>query len=286
MAMARNAAALGAAVGAAVVVGCGDDGAATERAAQVAFTANQGGRVAVVVAAADGRHRARLADGASSPAWSPDGGSLAFVRERDDDSDIAIMEADGSAARPVTSGAGRDRDPAFSSDGQWIAFTREQHPAEGPVRAAIYLVRRDGSGLRRVTAEGDLVGQPAWSPDGRQLAFTRATARGRWLVAHLYVAEAVEGGGASWSRGMRRRGRLTGAGSHTSRGRIASGGPASTTAFRAERSMSSAQTAAATDDSRARWPTTTIPPGRPPAARSCSRVTAPTEGATTASCTR
>src|SRR5829696_8803051 len=117
MVMARNAAALLAAGGAALVAGCGDDGAATERAAQVAFTANQGGRVSVVVAAADGRHRARLENGASSPARSPDGQSLAFVRERDDDSDIAVMEADGSAARAVTSGVGRDRDPAFSSDG-------------------------------------------------------------------------------------------------------------------------------------------------------------------------
>jgi Tol biopolymer transport system component len=183
-----------AAAGVTLVTGCGEDGAASERRAQIAFTANQGGHVSVVVAAADGRRRARLERRASSPAWSPDGERLAFARERGDDSDIAVMEADGSAVRSVTSGAGRDRDPAFSPDGRWIALTREVSDLDGPVRAAIHVVRTDGSGLRPVTTGDSLVGQPAWAPDGRRLAFVRVTTRGRRLVAHVHVADAVGGG--------------------------------------------------------------------------------------------
>jgi len=150
--------------------------------------------VSVIVAAADGRHRRRLEDAARSPAWSPDGRSLAFVVERGGNSDIAVREADGSAARAVTSGPERDRDPAFSPDGEWIAFTREERSGEEPAQAAIHVVRTDGTGLRQVTAGGALDGQPAWSPDGRRLAFARAAARGQWLVARLYVADAVGGG--------------------------------------------------------------------------------------------
>jgi hypothetical protein len=123
-----------AAVGVALVAGCGEDGAAAERGAQIAFTANQGGGVSVVVVAADGRDRMRVEQGASSPAWSPDGERLAFVRVRGDDSDIAVMDADGSAPRSVTSGAGRDRDPALSPDGQTAVATGGSL-AHGPMTA-------------------------------------------------------------------------------------------------------------------------------------------------------
>src|SRR5918992_1607553 len=200
-----------AAVGVALAAGCGEDRAALERGTQIAFTANQGGRMSLVVIAADGRHRMRLARGASSPAWSPDGQQLAFVRERGDDSDIAVMDADGSALRAVTSGAGRDRDPALSPDGEWIAFTREAGRGDGPVHAAIHVVRADGTGLRPVTSGDALDGRPAWSPDGR-LAFTRVTTRGQRFVAHLYVVDAagsgehklVEGHSPAWAPDGRR----------------------------------------------------------------------------------
>ena len=86
----------------ALATGCGEDRAARDGGAQIAFTSSQGGRVSVVVVAADGRQRVRLEHGACSPAWSPDGQRLAFVRERGDDSDIAVMDADGSAVRALT----------------------------------------------------------------------------------------------------------------------------------------------------------------------------------------
>ena len=201
------------AMGAVLAGGCGEERAARQQGTtQIAFTAAESGRGSVVVVSADGRDRTRLESGARSPAWSPDGRRLAFVLERDgEDSDIAVMDADGSAVRAVTSGAGQDRDPAFSPDGEWIAFMRQDSRGDGPVHATIQVVKADGSGLRPLTS-GALDLQPAWSPDGRRVAFTRMTVQGERLVTHVYVAEVagngerklVEGRAPAWAPDGRR----------------------------------------------------------------------------------
>lgn len=61
---------------------------------------------------------------ASSPRWSPDGKSIAYVT----DSQIWVMEADGSDKEQLTklsTGAGG---PVWSADGKWIAFTSDVYP--------------------------------------------------------------------------------------------------------------------------------------------------------------
>ena len=43
----------------------------------------------------------RTFDGGYSPVWSPDGEQIAFVSERDGDSEIFVMDADGSNVDPA-----------------------------------------------------------------------------------------------------------------------------------------------------------------------------------------
>ena len=126
----------------------------------------------------------------SQPAWSPDGGRLAFVSEtRYDDGllsyrsrRLAVMNADGSEPRGVIGARIDDPErtnPEWSSRGL-IAFTRwpgwapcEEATCGPRFRAApeIWIIRPDGSGLRRVVARAQ---QPAWSPDGRRIVFVRS----------------------------------------------------------------------------------------------------------------
>ncbi|GAA4241682.1 hypothetical protein GCM10022254_71490 [Actinomadura meridiana] len=92
------------------------------------------------------------------PEWSPDGSRIAFTRGPDENSDIWVMNADGSAPRAVTSGPDDDMDPAWSRDGRWLCYVR------GPVGAPVmHAVRADGTGDRVTTPPGRTLGHPYWS---------------------------------------------------------------------------------------------------------------------------
>jgi Tol biopolymer transport system component len=69
--------------------------------------------------------------------------------------------------RRVWSGAGNADSPAWSPDGQRLAFAvRVSH-------SDLYAVERDGSGGQRLTHGPGNSLSPRWSPDGRSIAFER-----------------------------------------------------------------------------------------------------------------
>lgn len=66
-----------------------------------------------------------------------------------------------------------DYDPAWSPDGDWIAFTSERNGS-----ADLYRVKPDGTGLERLTDSPAYDDQAAFSPDGRQIVFVTTRANG------------------------------------------------------------------------------------------------------------
>ena len=107
----------------------------------------------------------------AGPAWSPDGKAIAFVREHDGNAEIHLMNADGSKQRNLTRNVARDGVPVWSPDGKKIAFTRERGHSN-----EIYVMEADGTGQRNLTRNPARDEDPAWSPDGRRIAFARRVA--------------------------------------------------------------------------------------------------------------
>ena len=108
------------------------------------------------------------------PAWSPDGGKVAFMGETwegGDNYEIYVMNADGSGVRRLTDTPGSDGHPAWSPDGTMIAFNSERNnPGERGLGARIYVMNADGSGQRQLT---ETYGEyPDSSPDGRLIVFS------------------------------------------------------------------------------------------------------------------
>jgi Tol biopolymer transport system component len=99
---------------------------------------------------------------------SPDSGvpcTLAFVSERDGNSEIYLINVDGTGLLRLTDDAGADVDPAWSPDGKRIAFSSDRSGG-----LEIYIMDADGSNPVRRTY-GGWSQTPAWSADGKKIAF-------------------------------------------------------------------------------------------------------------------
>jgi dipeptidyl aminopeptidase/acylaminoacyl peptidase len=84
--------------------------------------------------------------GESRPVWSPDGTKIAFASEHDfpvDNTEIYVMNADGSGETRITHSPYRDDWPTWAPDGTKLAF------AHGSLLyPEIYRINVDGSGIR------------------------------------------------------------------------------------------------------------------------------------------
>lgn len=150
-----------------------------------------------------------FADKACQPSWSPDGSRIAFEAGDTTDTDIFVMDANGSNVQAVTNDdTARQFDPAWSSTGDTIAFVRPiPHPGDqGDKEAVIETVGVDGTGLTTLTEPVNAFDRiPQWSPDGTKLLFFRSGADG----THLAIVNAdgsgdqmltnAESGHAAWS---------------------------------------------------------------------------------------
>ena len=87
---------------------------------------------------------------------------------------IYLMDLDGGNKRKLVEG----RDPAWSPDGQRIAFTSSAFEGNDE----IYLINADGTGMRRITDHKNIDQHPAWSPDGLRLAMASERFGGEELL--------------------------------------------------------------------------------------------------------
>jgi TolB protein len=113
-----------------------------------------------------------------APDWSPISDQVVFA----DVKGLRIQTLDAAVSWQITDDS-RDTSPAWSPDGQRVAFVRRQHD-----HWEIYVVDADGRNLRRLTVapkrpDGSFAdsASPAWSPDGQHIAFL-TDRTGKWEI--------------------------------------------------------------------------------------------------------
>ena len=109
-----------------------------------------------------------------SPAWSPDGQSLAYVSFEDRLPSVYVQYLKTGERKRVSAKAGVNQAPAFSPDGKKLALTLSTRDGN----LDVYVLDLASSALTRITDDPGIDTEPQWSKDGQSLYFTSDRAGG------------------------------------------------------------------------------------------------------------
>jgi Tol biopolymer transport system component/serine/threonine protein kinase len=123
------------------------------------------------------------------------GGLIAFASDRGSKeggrSQIWLMNSDGTAQRKITDMPGGACQPAWSPDGNRLAFISPcKFNYETYDKASIFIINADGTGEAQqlpTAPGGDF--DPAWSPDGREIMFTSLRGFGPAQIYAINLAD-------------------------------------------------------------------------------------------------
>lgn len=183
---------------------------ATRIAYVVAEGPAQARRFRLVVADSDGANARTVVQSGEpimSPAWSPDGTSIAYVSFEGGSSSVYVqILASGQRIR-VSARAGINGAPAFSPDGRKLALALSRRDGNVDVYALTLATQE----LVRLTDSPAIDTEPSWSADGRTVYFTSDRGGG----PQVYKVAATAGAAAQ---------RVTFEGSYNARPRVAPDG--------------------------------------------------------------
>jgi TolB protein len=109
-----------------------------------------------------------------SPAWSPDGQSLAYVSFEDRLPSVYVQQLKTGERKRVSARAGVNQAPAWSPDGKKLALTLSTRDGN----LDVYILDLATQALTRITDDPGIDTEPQWSKDGQSLYFTSDRAGG------------------------------------------------------------------------------------------------------------
>jgi dipeptidyl aminopeptidase/acylaminoacyl peptidase len=111
--------------------------------------------------------------GAGGGVWSPDGTRMAVTNGASGFPQIGVVDVATGAITPITYEAREHSSPAWSPDGAWLVYVRND---EVGMSRELVIARSDGTGeSRMLTAGKGMRSSPAFSPDGSRIAFLEST---------------------------------------------------------------------------------------------------------------
>jgi len=132
-----------------------------------------------------------------SPSLSPDGNSFVYASAASGNWDIYFQRVGGKNTINLTAdNPADDAQPAFSPNGEYIAFRSERNGG------GIYVMGATGESVRRIT---DFGYNPAWSPDGAELVLAAESMidrpNDRYGTSTLWVVNVASGRSRNISAG-------------------------------------------------------------------------------------
>jgi len=109
-----------------------------------------------------------------SPAWSPDGQSLAYVSFEERLPSVYVQFLPTGERRRVSARAGVNQAPAWSPDGKKLALTLSTRDGN----LDVYVLDLATQALTRITDDPGIDTEPQWSKDGQTIYFTSDRAGG------------------------------------------------------------------------------------------------------------
>ena len=136
---------------------------------RIAYVTRAGRQYALRITDADGESgqvAVQSAEPLISPAWSPDGRSLAYVSFETQKAGVWVQEVATGRRQLVAHFRGSNSAPAWAPSGRELAVTLSRDGV-----AQIYLIQADGSNLRRLTTSSAIDTEPVFTPDGLTVYF-------------------------------------------------------------------------------------------------------------------
>ncbi|WP_184865897.1 Tol-Pal system beta propeller repeat protein TolB [Acidovorax soli] len=136
---------------------------------RIVYVTKTGGRYSLWVADADGENAQSALTSPEpiiSPAWSPNGGQIAYVSFESRKPVVYVHEVASGRRRLVANFRGSNSAPAWSPDGRNLAVTLSRDGG-----SQLYLIDANGGEPRRLMQSTGIDTEPMFSADGRSIYF-------------------------------------------------------------------------------------------------------------------